>query len=385
LEQIQVEEMMAYEVYGNFSKLVYFLPLLIGPFIDFGIGHKPAAVAGGLFSAFGALMLLHGDLTATYIGLGMLALGTSLSRLGNISVLGSMFHRSDNKRDVSFGILYLGINLGAIIATSVIALVGESQGFNTGFIICAGAGVLSAFTMFIGGLFLVPHDNDMLEQETTRHNDPSVLDLPVVRRVASDIPSNEKKFRWPSYVIIALFTITMWVIYEVGAGPLWEYTHSDEFMALGIRVEMLNPALLFLLLPLFVVLLYFVNKQKMKLHYMWLIVIGGVLVILASELISQNDGNLTPGIVIFHAVLATIVEVTYNAIGGSHVTRLSGPKWSATAYGCYLSLFGITQVVTEWQGELFGIGILGWMEIILVLTILGALILKLTGLKQFSF
>ena len=69
----------------------------------------------------------------------------------NIStIVGKLYEDGDPRRDSGFTIFYIGINIGALLATTVIAYVGETYGFKYGFGL-AGIGMLLGLFIFWGG------------------------------------------------------------------------------------------------------------------------------------------------------------------------------------------------------------------------------------------
>ena len=69
----------------------------------------------------------------------------------NISVMvGNLYEPGDPKRDSGFNIFYMGINIGALLATVVVAPIGETYGFMWGFGL-AGVGMLVGVAIFLLG------------------------------------------------------------------------------------------------------------------------------------------------------------------------------------------------------------------------------------------
>ena len=61
--------------------------------------------------------------------------------------LENLYRDNDPRRDSGFTIFYIGINIGALLATTVVAFVGETYGFKYGFGL-AGIGMLAGLLIF---------------------------------------------------------------------------------------------------------------------------------------------------------------------------------------------------------------------------------------------
>ena len=74
-----------------------------------------------------------------------------MSAKANIStIVGKLYQDDDPRRDSGFTIFYIGINIGALLATTVVAYVGETYGFDKGFAL-AGIGMLLGLFIFWSG------------------------------------------------------------------------------------------------------------------------------------------------------------------------------------------------------------------------------------------
>ncbi|MBP7210979.1 MAG: MFS transporter, partial [Paludibacteraceae bacterium] len=101
-------------LYGIFTGLVYFSPLIGGWIADNYIGQRKSIIIGSIVMMLGQFTLASGQNTGClYIGLIFLIIGNGFFK-PNISVLlGSLYPQGDSRRDSAFTIFYMGINLGA--------------------------------------------------------------------------------------------------------------------------------------------------------------------------------------------------------------------------------------------------------------------------------
>jgi len=129
------------EIYGLYLAFVYFTPFLGGMIADRIMGYRRAVFLGGLMMAGGLFMMSVQGYVTFVGGLVLLILGNGFFK-PNISVMvGNLYEAGDPKRDAGFNIFYMGINIGALIATLLAASVRNELGWLWTFRV-AGVGLL---------------------------------------------------------------------------------------------------------------------------------------------------------------------------------------------------------------------------------------------------
>ena len=137
-------------IYGAYTGLVYAAPILGGQFADKFLGYRYAVMLGAILMAVGEFMILGGTENWLLIGMGFLILGNGYFKANISTIVGKLYEENDPRRDSGFTIFYIGINIGALIATTLVAYVGETFGFKYGFAL-AGAGMLISLLIFYFG------------------------------------------------------------------------------------------------------------------------------------------------------------------------------------------------------------------------------------------
>ncbi len=138
------------EIYGLYLAFVYFTPFLGGMLADRFLGYRKAVVLGGLLMAGGLFSMSIPGFTPFVLGLTALVLGNGFFK-PNISVMvGNLYEKGDPKRDAGFNIFYMGINIGALVATLLAASVRNELGWLwtfrvAGFGLLVGLGILLAY------------------------------------------------------------------------------------------------------------------------------------------------------------------------------------------------------------------------------------------------
>ena len=109
------------EIYGLYLAFVYFTPFLGGMIADRFLGYRRAVLVGGLLMAGGLFLMGMPGFTFFVLGLIGLIVGNGFFK-PNISVMvGNLYEPGDPKRDAGFNIFYMGINIGALCATLIVA------------------------------------------------------------------------------------------------------------------------------------------------------------------------------------------------------------------------------------------------------------------------
>ena len=109
------------EIYGLYLAFVYFTPFLGGMIADRYFGYRRSVAIGGLLMAGGLFLMGMPGFNFFVFGLIGLIIGNGFFK-PNISVMvGNLYEPGDPKRDSGFNIFYMGINIGALAATLVVA------------------------------------------------------------------------------------------------------------------------------------------------------------------------------------------------------------------------------------------------------------------------
>ncbi|MEN3950254.1 peptide MFS transporter [Iodidimonas sp. SYSU 1G8] len=157
----------AYGIYSAYISLIYISPIIGGFVADRYLGFKRAILLGGILIACGhAGMAFEGaqatiDAAGTvardgfalqilYLSLALIITGTGLLKANISSIVGSLYAEGDRRRDAGFTLFYMGINIGAFIASLTCAWLGETYGWSWGFG-AAGIGMALGVVTFILG------------------------------------------------------------------------------------------------------------------------------------------------------------------------------------------------------------------------------------------
>ncbi|HBH05011.1 MAG TPA: MFS transporter [Flavobacteriales bacterium] len=137
-------------IYGAYTALVYAAPILGGKMADRYLGYRYAVMLGAILMAIGEFLILGGNEFFLLVGMGSLIVGNGYFKANISTIVGKLYEDGDPRRDSGFTIFYIGINIGALLATTLVAYVGETYGFDKGFGL-AGIGMLLGLIIFYTG------------------------------------------------------------------------------------------------------------------------------------------------------------------------------------------------------------------------------------------
>jgi len=160
----------AYALYGWYTMFVYLASIPGGILADRFIGQKPAVMVGGLLLCAGHGVLAVDALWAFYTGLALIVLGVGCLKPNISTMVGGLYPKGDDRRDMGFYIFYMGINLGAAAAALLVGYVGENIGWHYGFGLAGIGMAVGQLTYFFGQKYLTSVGNIVETKEGEEYN-----------------------------------------------------------------------------------------------------------------------------------------------------------------------------------------------------------------------
>lgn len=147
VRELSFDDAKAFSIYGSFVGAIYFLGPVGGLLADLWLGSKRMLLWTGYIVILGLLVLLGG--AEFFIpGLILFTIGAGLYAPNSNALLAKSYFNREHSLDSAFTINYLGLNLGALLGTTVIVYFADTKGYFIGI-------SLAAATMFIGQLVLM--------------------------------------------------------------------------------------------------------------------------------------------------------------------------------------------------------------------------------------
>lgn len=120
---------MAGSVMGLYGALAFLGGIAGGWLADWFLGQRRAVIYGAALIMLGHLCLTGPGESNFYGGLLLLLLGTSLFKPNMNAMVGMLYAPGDRRRDAGFGIFYMGINIGSVLAPLVCGFLAQGQRF----------------------------------------------------------------------------------------------------------------------------------------------------------------------------------------------------------------------------------------------------------------
>ena len=147
IKALMMGDERAFGIYGAYTALVYAAPVWGGKLADTVLGYRRAVMFGGIVMAIGEFLILGGNEFWLFLGMSAIIVGNGYFKANISTIVGKLYKEGDPLRDSGFTIFYMGINIGALLATLVVAPIGETHGYMWGFGL-AGVGMLAGVLQF---------------------------------------------------------------------------------------------------------------------------------------------------------------------------------------------------------------------------------------------
>lgn len=140
-------------IYGVYTAMAYFTPILGGAIADRWLGKRNAVVLGGSIMAFGHFVMAFEPMF--YLALATIALGNGLFLPSLPSQINDLYAADDPRRGRAYNVYYVGLNIGGFLAPLVCGTLGELYGWHYGFG-AAGVGMFAGLVIYLAGRRYLP-------------------------------------------------------------------------------------------------------------------------------------------------------------------------------------------------------------------------------------
>ena len=151
-------------IYGTYTAMAYFTPIIGGVISDRWLGKRRAVIIGGAIMAAGHFMMAFEPLF--YAALATIALGNGLFLPSLPSQINDLYKPDDPRRSWAYNVYYVGINIGGFLAPLICGTLGEFYGWHWGFG-AAGVGMLAGLVIYIAGGKYLP-ERSVVERRELR-------------------------------------------------------------------------------------------------------------------------------------------------------------------------------------------------------------------------
>ena len=324
---------LASQLFGFYTGLAYFTPILGGLVADRWLGQHRTVVIGGVFMAIGHFMMAFEALFL--LALLMLIVGIGAFKPNISTQVGALYAPGDDRRDRAYSIFYLGINIGAFLAPLVCGTLAVQYGWHYGFA-AAGVGMLVSLAIYLYGRRTLPADARSRDSPLARENKP--------------LDAGERRAVFALVGTCALVTL-FWAAYDQQGNTLllWAEDFTDRSIELGFwRGEFpspwflaLNPLMIFLFTPLIVRLWARQGRLGTEPFPISKMAFGCLCVTLANLVMagaaSSAAGKASALWLVGYFVLATIGELHLAPVGLALISRLAPAGMTSVMMGVWFA------------------------------------------------
>jgi proton-dependent oligopeptide transporter, POT family len=339
---------LASQIFGIYTGLAYFTPILGGWLADRLWGQRATAVVGALLMAVGHFLMMFEALL--FVALAFLILGIGAFKPNVSTQVGSLYGRDDPRRVRAYSIYYVGINIGAFLAPLVCGTLGGEVGWHYGFA-AAGIGMLVGTAIYLFGLRWLPPDE--LHRTRVEHTEAAPFSRIERRAIVG---------------LLCVFALTMffWATYDQQGNTLllWVEDHTDRRVDLGFWTGQipttwflaLNPLMIFVFTPILIKLWAWQARFNRDMSTIAKLSFGFLCVALANLVMALAATGLAPGAkasplwLVGYFIVVTIGELHLAPVGLALISRLAPPRVLSLMMGLWFAATFPGDVLGGWLG-----------------------------------
>ncbi len=385
---LSMKEDVANLQYGATQAFVYAFTFIGGLFADKILGFRKSLFWGGLLMIAGSCILAFDPHDLFFIGISFTIVGTGFFKPNISTMVGTLYHEHDSRRDAGFSLFYSGINVGALLGGYACVAIAKSYSWNLAFGLAAIVMTISLITFvftqrslgpiglspfhgkdgnhrwkeyltYLGSLAVIPIITIMVAK--TEYTDlfmytigPATLVYLVLEMFKCTREENKKLV---AAMVFILFSILFWAFFEQSGGSLNLFASNnlkDQFFGVKLDPNGVNNSsnALFVIIfaPLLGLVWMWLSKRKAEPNTVIKFGLGFLFLALsfytfyATRFFADSEGMTSLEIFTLAYFIITFGEICLSPIGLSIMTKLSptrlqgmmmGMWFLASAYGQY--------------------------------------------------
>ena len=338
-------------LYGWYTMLVYIAAIPGGWIADNLLGQKKMVMLGCILLCLGHGILAFDSELSFYIGCAFIVMGVGGLKPNISSMVGGLYPKGDERRDLGFYIFYMGINLGAFLAPLFCGWVGETYNWHYGFGLAAVGMLIGQITYFFGQKYLVGIGE--LKKRSTKEKKE------LQQKKLTPIEKDRVKVLLISFMMIIIF----WGAFEQAGGLMNLYAkQKTDRMLMGFEIpaswfQALN-AFFIITLAVFVGGIWMRIKSKGKEASAIFKIAVGIMIMgfgflfmrfAASEYEFMGYSSMHWLVLAF--LFHTVGELCASPVSLSYITKLAPEKYAALMMGLYFAASGLGNKLAANIGE----------------------------------
>ncbi len=342
----------ALALYGWYTMMVYVMSIPGGIIADRFLGQKKSVYVGGVLLLIGHSILAIEQPWAFYSGLVFIVLGVGMLKPNISTMVGGLYKQGDIRRDKGFTIFYIGINVGAFLASIIVGYVGEEIGWHYGFGL-AGFGMLLGLIQYAVGQKHLKNVGNFLGASENK------VEKEAMNKPLTKVEKDRVLVLMISFLIVILF----WGAFEQAGGLMNIFTKTKtDRMLFGMEIpatwfQSLNA--LFIVIFGTLVASFWANrklkgKEASSLFKMILgLIIMGIGFFFMTGAVAQYESTGASAMywLVFAYMFHTIGELCLSPVALSFITKLAPMKYASIMMGVYFAMTGFGSKLAGLLGE----------------------------------
>lgn len=342
IEYYQFSNVNATHIYGIFTGIAAFLPLLGGWLAD-RWNYRGPMLIGALANVVGCLMIALGGPSLLYVSLAIIAGGFGLFTPSIVALLGDLYKEKEHLREAGFSIYYASINVGVFLALFSLGIIAQKWGWNYAFLLAAGV-------QSIGIIPIILYLRESKAHQSRGHE-------PINDLLREKSPLTRGDWRRISVIVIfGIFYIFFWAAYNQAFSSISIFIHTFMNREVGgfsiPEGVFLSTQSFFLILlaPILACLYAWLQKRhkdpsvsrKTTYSFFFLAAAFGIMAFGASQIpATAESASISSSYVIITYFFIAISEMLLAPIGLSMVSVLAPRKLTGFLMGFWYVCVGI--------------------------------------------
>lgn len=348
-KQLMFAQEKASFIYGTYTAMAYFTPIVGGVIADRWLGKRRAVILGGSIMALGHFLMAFEPLF--FVALATIALGNGLFLPSLPSQINDLYSADDPRRGRAYNVYYVGLNVGGMLAPLICGTLGEVYGWHYGFG-AAGIGMFVGLMIYVAGQKYLPQEAQRNAAATSLAGAPSTQNAASSGRL------------WLLLLGVGIAATIFRGAYEqIGNTlPLWIDSGVDRHLGNWVIpmtwFQSLNPLLVISMTPF---LLWFWRRRAehgketrpaIKMAIGALIVAAAYLMLALVTATLGDQRAAWPWLLAFFIVL-TFGELYILPTGLGLFARLAPPRLGATTVASWFLAIFSGSLLAGWVGTLW--------------------------------
>ncbi|WP_237224963.1 peptide MFS transporter [Rothia nasisuis] len=392
-----LSEASAAGVMGAYGGMVYLMAVVGGFLGDRVLGPERTLYysAWAIMAGHIALAILPGA-AGVIAGLVLVAIGSGGLKTNASVLVGSLYSKTDPRRDGGFTIFYIGVNIGALLGPMLTGILRENYGFHIGFGLAA-LGMAAGLIQYSLTRKNLPASVHQLSQPLTANEkrnyslaavaivavililvftgliNPANLATWVMCTVAvcaallfytlltSKLTTAEEHSRVVSFIPMFIGNVAFWALFQQQFTVLAVYSESRiNWNILGLQLtpefmNSINPVFIIIFGAIFTAMWTKLGDRQPTTPVKFaiaLILIGIAFLIFLTQAGNTNVNFMWIVLILF---ICTMGELSISPVGSSLATKLAPEKHRVAMVALYFTSISLGTVLAGWLGRFYSL------------------------------